>query len=723
MPRGATRVRLDVAGFVGFAERGPLDVPVAVEDINQYRRVFGGDVILATDRGIPVYANLPGAVQAFFDNGGRRCYVVRVAGPQARPTRWRVPGIGLWQPDGTVESVYLRAAWPGSWSTAYGVGTQLLSEPLAVVPPYRRAAGGSPGVLGLTPGSLLALQPGDLVRLDLGPALPGLYVTVDQVDRAGSTVKTRAEVALLTGPASPPDSDAPDLLGADAVAELPGALPVRAATRLRLDLVAREVVAGAAQLVERWTALGFNPGTTTSWLDVVQPADDDVPDPSRSMLLRADAETLAGAATGRFLPLGMDELGTAAEFIDLRPVLAGLDGLSAFAPADLFLDPQLRQETVYSLLADADRLTVLAPEPKRLHGIHALLGVEEVALASVPDAVHVAWSPPVPSPSPAAPPPPPEPAPPDWSHFRDCVVPAAPAPPAPAVPPDPPDPPEAQYPVLDDPAGYDPAGLLEVHTALVQLCAARSDMFAVLGVPRHFDTAAVLTWLQQLTTAARPSQAGRVVMSPLSFAGFWHPWVRVVEPSTPGLAPLREQPADGPVCGMIAARELARGMWVAPARVPLRGPVALARTVSAGDAVRLFDAHANLLQTQPGTISSLSAHTLAAEPTLQQVSVRRLLIVLRKVALLEGGRYVFDTNTERFRQLVRLRFERLLSALTRQGALAAYQVVTGEGTNTAADIDNGRLIVTLRVAPTSPIEFITVNLVRAGEGLLDVVLG
>src|SRR6266511_2900430 len=97
MPRGATRVRLDVAGFVGFAERGPLDVPVAVEDINQYRRVFGGDVILATDRGIPVYANLPGAVQALFDNGGRRCYMVRVAGPQARPTRWRVPG-GGWEP-------------------------------------------------------------------------------------------------------------------------------------------------------------------------------------------------------------------------------------------------------------------------------------------------------------------------------------------------------------------------------------------------------------------------------------------------------------------------------------------------------------------------------------------------------------------------------------------------------------------------------------------------
>jgi hypothetical protein len=76
-----------------------------------------------------------------------------------------------------------------------------------------------------------------------------------------------------------------------------------------------------------------------------------------------------------------------------------------------------------------------------------------------------------------------------------------------------------------------------------------------------------------------------------------------------------------------------------------------------------------------------------------------------------------------FRQLVLLRFQRLLAGLTRLGALAAFQVPTDGGTNTTDDVDNGPLIVTLRIAPTSPIEFITVTLIRAGDGLLDVVVG
>ncbi|MFZ2359985.1 MAG: hypothetical protein WA040_11645, partial [Anaerolineae bacterium] len=81
--------RLDVAAFVGFAQRGPLHTPVAVEDVDTYRALFGGDVALARDRepALPaasiVRAHLPEAVAAFFRNGGRRCFVVRVAGSDA----------------------------------------------------------------------------------------------------------------------------------------------------------------------------------------------------------------------------------------------------------------------------------------------------------------------------------------------------------------------------------------------------------------------------------------------------------------------------------------------------------------------------------------------------------------------------------------------------------------------------------------------------------------
>ena len=33
--------RMDVAAFIGFAERGPLHCPVAIEDMSQFVKVFG----------------------------------------------------------------------------------------------------------------------------------------------------------------------------------------------------------------------------------------------------------------------------------------------------------------------------------------------------------------------------------------------------------------------------------------------------------------------------------------------------------------------------------------------------------------------------------------------------------------------------------------------------------------------------------------------------------
>src|SRR5436305_7609410 len=118
-------LQLDVAAFVGFTERGPLDQPIAVEDISQYRAVFGGDVLLARQErgGQPVYANLPQAVHAFFDNGGRRCYVVRVAGHSARPNRFRLPGLVAWNKDeATYQAVIAPAAWVGRWSDSMSIG-------------------------------------------------------------------------------------------------------------------------------------------------------------------------------------------------------------------------------------------------------------------------------------------------------------------------------------------------------------------------------------------------------------------------------------------------------------------------------------------------------------------------------------------------------------------------------------------------------------------------
>src|SRR5262245_30279639 len=76
---GVALVRTDVAGFVGFAERGPIlgvgpagrpvDCAVKVESWGEFQRIFGGPMV----NGYLAYA-----IRGFFANGGRRCYVVRV---------------------------------------------------------------------------------------------------------------------------------------------------------------------------------------------------------------------------------------------------------------------------------------------------------------------------------------------------------------------------------------------------------------------------------------------------------------------------------------------------------------------------------------------------------------------------------------------------------------------------------------------------------------------
>jgi uncharacterized protein len=63
-------LRMSVTGFVGLAERGPLNYPQPIDDLGQFRDIFG-DLV--------GYAYLPYSIFGFFLNGGERCYVVRVA--------------------------------------------------------------------------------------------------------------------------------------------------------------------------------------------------------------------------------------------------------------------------------------------------------------------------------------------------------------------------------------------------------------------------------------------------------------------------------------------------------------------------------------------------------------------------------------------------------------------------------------------------------------------
>ncbi len=59
-----------VVGFVGLAERGPVDEPVRCRDFNHYLKTFGG---------FAGPGHLAHAIHGFFTSGGKECVVVRVA--------------------------------------------------------------------------------------------------------------------------------------------------------------------------------------------------------------------------------------------------------------------------------------------------------------------------------------------------------------------------------------------------------------------------------------------------------------------------------------------------------------------------------------------------------------------------------------------------------------------------------------------------------------------
>ncbi|HEX8127971.1 MAG TPA: hypothetical protein VF527_02640, partial [Pyrinomonadaceae bacterium] len=145
--------RMDVAAFVGFAASGPLNLPVAVESVAQFTSIFGEDAGVAWDRqrSVETFAYLAPAVRAFFDNGGRRCWIVRVARERAvenarnraRSNFFPVPGLmagALNTSDdarkGVLEKLnpaYVQARSEGSWSDDLGVSASLISRPAQVI--------------------------------------------------------------------------------------------------------------------------------------------------------------------------------------------------------------------------------------------------------------------------------------------------------------------------------------------------------------------------------------------------------------------------------------------------------------------------------------------------------------------------------------------------------------------------------------------------------------
>lgn len=258
---------------------------------------------------------------------------------------------------------------------------------------------------------------------------------------------------------------------------------------------------------------------------------------------------------------------------------------------------------------------------------------------------------------------------------------------------------------------YQPLVLTAVQNALLRLAAAQGELFAVLSLPRHYREREMRDHYHLLAATFAHDTAP----SPLSYGALYHPWLQCRDERAGVVA----EPPDGAVLGVFAARAARRGAWVAPANQRFNSALALTPAVTA-----LEDIAVNVVTSTPEGFMCWRADTLERhDPGLRLINVRRLLILLRRLALRHGATYAFEPNGEVLRRLVQRRFESLLRRLYDRGAFSglrpdlAFQVDTGPELNSAQSVDRGRLIVALRVRPSVPMEFITVRLVQQGDQL------
>ncbi|WP_338876152.1 phage tail sheath family protein [Mycetohabitans endofungorum] len=182
-------------------------------------------------------------------------------------------------------------------------------------------------------------------------------------------------------------------------------------------------------------------------------------------------------------------------------------------------------------------------------------------------------------------------------------------------------------------------------------------------------------------------------------------------------------PPSAAVAGAVCTTDRERGVWKAPANIGLKGGVQPKERVSdtlQGD-YNKQDKPLNLIRVFQGTDPLIwGARTLATDTDRwRYVPVRRLFNAVEKDIGRAMHAAMFEPNSQPTWEKVRAAIDNYLHAVWRQGGLQgskpdeAYFVQIGLGlTMTQDEIDDGRLIVKIGLAPVRPAEFIILQMTQ-----------
>jgi phage tail sheath protein FI len=202
------------------------------------------------------------------------------------------------------------------------------------------------------------------------------------------------------------------------------------------------------------------------------------------------------------------------------------------------------------------------------------------------------------------------------------------------------------------------------------------------------------------------------------YAAIYYPRLIVTDPLTD--LPLTIPPS-GHMAGIYAQTDNARGVWKAPANVVVNGIDNLELKISKGEQDILNPEPNNIccfrdFRAQGRGLRVYGARCITSLTEWKYINVRRLFIFL-EASLDQGTQWaVFEPNDQTLWNRLIQSVSAFLSTIWREGGLMgtkpeeAYFVKCGRDTMSQDDIDNGRLIMLIGVAPVFPAEFVIIRI-------------
>jgi uncharacterized protein len=687
---GVGLVRTDVAAFAGYAERGPiapasfgvepfdpLQWALAVTSWDEYNVHLGGFL----ENGY-----LPWAVRAFFENGGTKCYVVRVAAsaaadPLARP---RVAAFTLPAATTAVAATVLAAA-----------------------------AGDGAATIELTAPGLIAA--GDILGLDSGGAAE--VVVVESI--AGTTVTLQTPLALRhdagTGVAkvrgsalaAPLDAGSMTIAVASTAAFAAGD-PVGIVSSGVTEATTIETIAGPALLrITRKTARAHPAGAVIAWTRGAEVRATSAGNWGNRIRLQISPLEDGDVVTTFALKVSADPgIGETQPEVEFYPRLSLDPADTNFAPK-LLAGSHLVELTTTG--AAASTLLVgsgpLAGGDIRLaggrdglaavtvndftgsgsdpRGLRLFEDIEDVAMLAIPDAIFTG----------AVPPPPPPPPP---SH--PCDPPPSPSPPAPGAGDD-----TAMPPALDTP---------RIQSAMIDQCVRTRYRIAILDTPDDLRPRQV-----EPRAASLRSIDGK-------FAALYYPWLKVPDVTATDTR-TRRVPPSGHVAGALAANDLTLGVQHPPGNLELEFLVDVGEEITDAQQGNLNEAHVNAIRALPGRgIRIWGARALNSQTQEQWrfIHVRRLLSYIEHSIEKATQWAVFEPNDATLRQALSHSLSVFLEGIWARGGLKGALATDGffvkcdETNNPGNVVDAGLLVCQIGVAIAAPMEFIVFEMRRSVTG-------